>query len=129
MSSFRKLLTAAAVAVAALTTAGLALAHGNHGPRHGGIVDADRMTSLEFVVRPDKVEVYMLYDEEPVSSKGLKGTVKITPPAGPAKTFALTPDGPTRLAAKGAKAPEGSTAEVTVTGGYESPSIGFFRIK
>jgi hypothetical protein len=128
MNTFRRA-AAVIIALAAASLPALVFAHGNHQPRHGGVIDSDRTTTLELVVRPDKVEVYVLYDEEAIESKGMKGTVKITPPGAAPKTYNLIAGGGNRLVANGAKAPKGSTAEVTITGGYDSPAIGFFRIK
>lgn len=117
------------LALALLAAPTIALAHAGHKPQHGGMLDFYQETSLELVVKPGGIEVYVMYDDENIPSQGLTGTVKITAPGTKAKVFKLTPTGGSRLEAKGVKAPKGSLVEVSITGIEDTAAVGSYAIK
>ncbi|ESQ79178.1 hypothetical protein [Asticcacaulis sp. YBE204] len=105
------------------------MAHAGHKPLHGGMLDYYQETSVELVVKPSGVEVYVQYDDENIPSQGLTGTVKVTAPGAKAKAFKLSPAGGNKLEAKGVKAPKGSVVEVTLNGVEDTPALTAYSIK
>lgn len=129
MFNMRARLLALPLAAGLMLSASLAYAHAGHKPLHGGFLDFYQETSVELVVKPSGVEVYVQYDDENISSQGLTGTVKVTAPGAKAKAFKLSPAGGNKLEAKGVKAPKGSVVEVTLNGVEDTPAVTTYSIK
>lgn len=82
----------------AFAVAGVALAHGDATPKHGGLLKEANDVHYELVVKPDSAELYVQDHGKPVPTAGMRG--KLTVLAGGVKSDAeLTPSGGNRLTA------------------------------
>jgi hypothetical protein len=95
-------------------SSGLAAAHGNTKPLHGGIVQMVGEMSFELVARPEGVEVYLVDDGEPVGTGGLDAKITIARD-GATTEAALVGGGGNRLVGAGVQVPPGSRVTVIVT--------------
>ena len=80
-----------------------ACAHGDHKPKHGGIMGrGDDEISVELVMDKGTVTLYM-EDESgtPVPTEKVKGTLSLASPGRPAQEGKLIPAGGNKLTAKG----------------------------
>lgn len=89
-------------------------AHGNHSPKHGGIVKTMGETAIELVILADGAEVFLTEEVDPISSEGLKGKIIVVKDGARSEAL-LTPAGGNRLAAKGLKIAKGSRVSVQIT--------------
>lgn len=102
-------LFAAALALAATP----AFAHGDDKPRHGGQVVEVGDTVFELVKAPAGVTLYIMEDGDEVPTAAMTGKMIVS--AGAKKTdVPLVAAGANRLAAKGAKVPDGARVSVMV---------------
>ncbi len=98
-------------------------AHGEHKPKHGGIVRETKNFVIETVIKDGKAQVYM-YDhkEKPADTKGAAGTVSVGRKDA-AKVFQLKPLDANNLVAEGLPlVVRGETIAVDVTVGGTSIS-------
>ncbi len=90
---------------AAALAGGVAHGHGAPMANHGGVVMAVGETWLELVVRPDRIELYMEDDGDPIDSAGVSGKLTV---AGKTE-LALLPAGGNKLkTATGLALPKGT---------------------
>lgn len=116
------------MSVASLSFAGMASAHGNTKPQHGGMVQMVGETVFELVMLADKVEVYLEEDGERLDSAGLSGKLIVT--SNGAKSEAtLEAAGGNKLEAKGAKIASGSKVTVVVMRKDQSKMSANFTVK
>ena len=115
MRPARLLCTALATVVGAfLLSSGVAVAHGNTRPLHGGVIQMMGEVSFELVVRPEGVEVYLVDDGEDVGTEGLTAKLTIAH-EGATTEAALKPGGGNRFVGQGVKLPGGARVTVIVT--------------
>ena len=100
--------------VALLLSSGVAVAHGNTKPLHGGVIQMMGEVSFELVTRPEGVEVYLVDDGEDVGTGGMTAKLVIAH-AGAATEAALAPGGGNRFVATGVTLPSGARVTVIVT--------------
>ena len=83
-----------------------AYAHGEHKPKHGGLVGrGDEDVVVEFVVAKRRVVVYIDDEQgEPVETKDVQGTLTMVVPQQPDRSVKLVPEGVNKLAAEGIEA-------------------------
>ena len=108
----------------ALATAGVALAHGDAAPKHGGILKEADDVHYELVVKPDSADLYIEDHGKPVATTGMRG--KLTVLKGAVKTEAeLAPAGGNRLTAAALKIGPGAKviAAVKSADGKTSASL------
>ncbi len=98
----------------ALLSSGVAAAHGNTKPLHGGIVQMVGEMSFELVVRPEGVEVYLVDDGEDVGTEGLAAKLTIVN-GGATSEALLAPGGGNRFVGAGVQIPSGARVTVVVT--------------
>src|SRR6267378_54737 len=82
-----------------------AWAHGDHKPKHGGIMGrGDEEISVELVMEKGTATLY-LEDESgtPVPTERVKGTLSVAGPGRPAQEGKLIPAGDNKLSATGLK--------------------------
>src|SRR5882762_6633566 len=101
----RRMKIALAVLAAVLHTLALcdAYAHGDHKPKHGGIMGrGDDEVSVELVMEKGTAILY-IEDESgsPVQTEKVKGTLNLASPGRPAQEGKLIPAGDNKLTAKG----------------------------
>lgn len=114
-----------------LMTLGNAYAHGDHKPKHGGIMGrGDDEISVELVMEKGAATVY-LEDESgtPVATEKVKGTLGLAGPGHPAQEAKLIPAGDNRMTAAGLKPVSGDRlrARIILPNGDELSSIFSFR--
>jgi len=124
---------ALAVLAAVLQTLALcdAYAHGDHKPKHGGIMGrGDDEVSVELVMEKGTAILY-IEDESgsPIQTEKVKGTLSLASPGRPAQEGKLIPAGDNRLAAKGLTPLPGDRLRVRIVlpGGDEVSAIFSFR--
>ena len=100
--------------VALLLSSGVAVAHGNTKPLHGGVIQMMGEVSFELVTRPDGVEVYLVDDGEDVGTGGMTAKLVIAH-GGTTTEAALAPGGGNRFVAPGVTLPSGARVTVIVT--------------
>lgn len=108
----------------ALAAAGVALAHGDAAPKHGGILKEADDVHYELVVKPDSADLYIEDHGKPVPTAGMGG--KLTVLMGAAKSeAALAPAGGNRLTAAAVKIGPGAKviAAVKSADGKSSTSL------
>ena len=108
-----------------------AYAHGDHKPKHGGIMGrGDDEISVELVMEKGTAILY-IEDESgsPVQTEKVKGTLSLASPGRPAQEGKLIPAGDNRLAAKGLTPLPGDRlrARIVLPGGDEVSAIFSFR--
>ncbi len=108
-----------------------AYAHGDHKPKHGGIMGrGDDEISVELVMDKGTVTLYM-EDESgtPVPTEKVKGTLSVAGPGRPAQEGKLIPAGDNKLTATGLKPLPGDRlrARIILPNGNELSSIFSFR--
>jgi hypothetical protein len=108
-----------------------ACAHGDHKPKHGGIMGrGDDEISVELVMDKGTVTLYM-EDESgtPVPTEKVKGTLSVAGPGRPAQEGKLIPAGDNKLTATGLKPLPGDRlrARIILPNGDELSSIFSFR--
>lgn len=75
-------------------------AHGVPRPHHGGVIAMDGEALIEIVVQKNKVDLYVIYDDEDIESANCKANLIIN--LGNSKReVALTPAGENKFEAKG----------------------------
>jgi hypothetical protein len=85
-----------------LVTWGNAFAHGDHKPKHGGIMGrGDDEISVELVMDKGTAILYVEQDDKPVRSEKLTGTLTIAARGRPAHEVKLVPVGENKLMATG----------------------------
>jgi hypothetical protein len=114
-----------------LMTLGDAYAHGDHKPKHGGIMGrGDDGISVELVMDEGAVTLY-LEDESgaPVAAEKVKGTLSLASPGRPAREAKLIPAGDNRMTATGLKPVPGDRlrARIILPNGDELSSLFSFR--
>jgi hypothetical protein len=124
-----------ALAVIATVLQALALcnayAHGDHKPKHGGIMGrGDDEISVELVMEKGTAILYV-EDESgaPVRTEKVKGTLSVAGQGSPAQEAKLIPAGGNKLAAKGLTPAPGDRlrARIILPGGEEFWPIFSFR--
>ena len=108
-----------------------AYAHGDHKPKHGGIMGrGDDEISVELVMDKGTVTLY-LEDESgtPLPTEKVKGTLSVAGPGRPAQEGKLIPAGDNKLAATGLKPLSGDRlrARIILPNGDELSLIFSFR--
>ncbi len=108
-----------------------AYAHGDHKPKHGGIMGrGDDEISVELVMEKGTATLYV-EDESgtPVPTEKVKGTLSLADPGRPAQEGKLIPVGDNKLTAKGLTPVRGSRlrARIILPNGDELSSIFSFR--
>ena len=81
----------------------VAYAHGDHKPKHGGIIGrGDDEISVELVMEKGTATLYV-EDESgtPLPTENVKGTLSVAAPGRPAQEGKLVPAGENKLTAKG----------------------------
>ena len=108
-----------------------AYAHGDHKPKHGGIMGrGDDEISVELVMDKGTVILYIEEEEDkPLPSEKVKGTLSVAGPGRPAQEAKLTPAGENRLKATGLTPAPGDRlrARIILPNGDELQSIFSFR--
>lgn len=109
---------------------GLASAHGDHKPAHGGAVGRpDEEFVVEFVMEKGTVSLY-LHDESgaPIPAKDLTGTLTLIPPQHVAQQVKLIFAGQHKLAAPGIKPVPGDRlrAHIRLSSGVEFEAVVLF---
>ncbi len=108
-----------------------AYAHGDHKPKHGGIMGrGDDEISVELVM--DKGTAILYVEDEsgtPLPTEKVKGTLSLAGPGRPAQEGKLIPAGDNKLAAKGLTPLPGDRlrARIILPNGEELSSIFSFR--
>jgi|SRR5882672_1579299 len=108
-----------------------AYAHGDHKPKHGGIMGrGDDGISVELVMEKGTAILYV-EDEggAPLSTEKVKGTLSLAAPGRPAQEAPLIPAGGNKLVAKGLAPVRGDRlrARVVLPNGDELSSIFSYR--
>lgn len=108
-----------------------AYAHGDHRPRHGGIMGrGDDEISVELVMEKGTAILY-IEDESgaPVRTEKVNGTLSVASPGRPAQEAKLMPAGDNKLTAKGLTPRPGDRlrARIILPNGDELSSIFSFR--
>ena len=108
-----------------------AYAHGDHKPKHGGIMGrGDDEISVELVMEKGTAILY-IEDESgtPLPTEKVKGTLSLAGPGHPALEEKLVPAGDNKLAAKGLTPLPGDRlrARIILPNGDELSSIFSFR--
>ena len=108
-----------------------AYAHGDHKPKHGGIMGrGDDEISVELVMDKGTVTLYM-EDESgtPLPTEKMKGALSVAGPGRPAQEGKLIPAGDNKLTATGLKPLPGDRlrARIILPNGDELSSIFSFR--
>jgi len=108
-----------------------AYAHGDHKPKHGGIMGrGDDEISVELVMEKGTAILY-IEDESgtPLPTEKVKGTLSVAGQSRPAQEAKLVPAGGNRLAAKGLTPAPGDRlrARIILPGGEEFWPIFSFR--
>jgi hypothetical protein len=108
-----------------------AYAHGDHKPKHGGIMGrGDDEISVELVMEKGAPILY-IEDEggTPLPAEKVKGTLSLVSPGRPAQEAKLIPAGENKLAAKGLTPLPGDRlrARIILPNGDELSSIFSFR--
>jgi hypothetical protein len=108
-----------------------AYAHGDHKPKHGGIMGrGDDEISVELVMEKGTAILY-IEDESatPVPTEKVKGTLSVVSPGRPAQEAKLVPAGANKFSAKGLTPVRGDRlrARIILPGGEEFSSIFSFR--
>src|SRR6266850_4830406 len=125
------------IAVAAIATVLQALtlcnayAHGDHKPKHGGIIGrGDDEISIELVMEKGTATLY-IEDEggTPVRTEKVKGTLSLAGPGRPAQEAKLVPAGGNKLTANGLTPVPGDRlrTRIILPNGDEFSSIFSFR--
>ena len=108
-----------------------AYAHGDHKPKHGGIMGrGDDEISVELVMEKGTAILY-IEDESgtPVPTEKVKGTLSVAGPGRPAQEAKLVPAGDNRLTANGLTPVPGDRlrTRIMLPSGEEFSSIFSFR--
>ncbi len=108
-----------------------AYAHGDHKPKHGGIMGrGDDEISVELVMEKGTATLY-IEDESgtPVLTEKVKGTLSLADPGRPAQEGKLIPAGDNKLTAKGLTPVPGDRlrTRIILPNGDELSSIFSFR--
>ena len=108
-----------------------AYAHGDHKPKHGGIMGrGDDEISVELVMEKGTVTLY-IEDEggTPLPTEKVKGTLSLAGPGRPAQEGKLVPAGDNKLAAKGLTPVLGDRlrARIVLPNGDELSAVFSFR--
>ena len=108
-----------------------AYAHGDHKPKHGGIMGrGEDEISVELVMEKGSVILY-IEDESgtPVPTEKVKGTLSVVSPGRPTQEAKLIPVGDNKFSAKGLTPVPGDRlrARIILPGGEEFSSIFSFR--
>jgi len=107
-----------------------AYAHGDHKPKHGGIMGrGDDEISVELVMDSGTAILFVEQDDKPLPSEKIKGTLSVAGPGRPAQEAKLIPAGENRLKATGLTPAPGDRlrARIILPNGDESQSIFSFR--
>ena len=120
--TFPALLAAAALA------AGVAWAHGDEKPRHGGLVQMSGEVKFELVAKADRAEVYLDDHGQTIPTANVSGKLTVLGAAGKSEAK-LEPEGNDRLVAKGVKLAKGDKVIALVTMADKSTSSARFVIK
>ena len=108
-----------------------AYAHGDHKPKHGGIMGrGDDTISVELVMEKGTATLYV-EDEggAPLATEGVKGTLSLASPGRPAQERKLIPAGGNKLTAKDLAPVPGDRlrARIILPNGDELSAIFSFR--
>jgi hypothetical protein len=108
-----------------------AYAHGDHKPKHGGIMGrGDDEISVELVIEKGTAILY-IEDESgtPVPTEKVKGTLSVVSPGRPAQEAKLVPAGDNKLTASGLTPVPGDRlrTRIVLPNGDEFSSIFSFR--
>lgn len=115
-------------AAAAALAVGVAWAHGDEAPRHGGVVQMSGEVKFELVAKGDGAEVYLDDHGQTMPTTKLSG--KLTVLSGSGKSEAkLEPAGNDKLVARGVKLQKGDKVIALVTLADKSTSSARFVIK
>ena len=89
----------------------VALGHGDHDPKHGGIIGrSNDEVIVEMVVEQGVVMLYLDDEQEqPIPTENVKGTLTLVPVQRPRQTVALVPASGNKLAAPGLKPVRGDS--------------------
>lgn len=96
-----------------LALPGMALAHGNTQPQHGGVVTVNGETVFELVRAPSGVSVYLEDEDEPVKAAGMTAKLSINA-GGERREVDMAPGAGNLFTADGVTLPAGSTVGVQV---------------
>jgi hypothetical protein len=114
--------------LAAVLAVGVAHAHGDLQPRHGGVVEMAGEVKFELVARGDSAELYLDDHGQTMPTAKLTGKLTVMSPAG--KTEArLEPAAADKLVARGVKLAKGDKVIAVVTLEDKSTSSARFVIK
>ena len=123
-------LAAVAIVVQALVFCS-AYGHGDHEPKHGGIMGrGDDSISVELVMEKGDAILYVEDDGgAPLATENVKGTLSLAGPGRPAQAGKLIPAGGNKLMAKGLTPVSGDRlrARIILPNGDELSSIFSFR--
>jgi hypothetical protein len=128
-----KALLVVLTSVLQLTILGNAYAHGDHKPKHGGIMGrGDEDISVELVMGKGIATLH-IEDESgvPVATEKVKGTLSLAGPGRPAQEVKLVPAGDNRMTAAGLKPVSGDRlrARIVLPNGDELSAIFSFSKK
>lgn len=117
------------LATAALAAASFnAVAHGDHRPLHGGIVNEAADLQFELVPHPGGAALYLVDHGKPVATAGMTG--KLTVLSGTAKSEAeLKPAGDNKLEAAGVTLAPGSKVVASLAGARAKTVTVRFTVK
>jgi hypothetical protein len=119
----------ATVLAATVLSVGVAVAHGNLEPEHGGTVQLVGDMSFELVTRQDGVELYVEDDGEEVNSAELSAKMTIIDQGSKSEVL-LQPAAGNKFEAKGLNIPKGARVAVLLTLADKQAKIGAnFTIK
>ena len=108
-----------------------AYAHGDHKPKHGGIMGrGDDEISVELVMEKGTAMLYIEDDAgTPVPTEKVKGTLSVVSPGRPAQAAKLIPVGENKFSAQGLTPVPGDRlrASIILPSGEEFSSIFSFR--
>ncbi|HEX2199931.1 MAG TPA: hypothetical protein VHG88_15100 [Burkholderiales bacterium] len=94
-----------------------ALPHGDHDPKHGGIIGRSNDEVIVELTIEDGVAVLYLHDEQekPIPAQTVKGTLTLVPAQRPRQSVPLVPAGGNKLTAPGLKPVSGDNLRAYFT--------------
>jgi hypothetical protein len=108
--------------LAAIVHVQAAYGHGDHKPKHGGIMGrGDDEIAVELLAEKAGVVLYLEREDKPVATERIKGVISLVSPGHPGREAKLAPAGHNRLAASGLKPVAGDrlTARIVLPNGDE----------
>ena len=127
-TSLRSAIHLSCLLASALGAGGVAWAHGDDVPKHGGLVRHANDITYELVALPQGAQIYIEDHGKPVSTAAMLG--KLTVLQGSAKSEAvLKPGGPNRLDAAGIQIAKGARVLAVInTPGGKAPVIVRYQV-